>query len=131
MVKEVRWRYVIFHVHSPLDLKAEDLRAALKKHMRSFLGIYGLSKTPLNLMAYDEESKLGILRCAHVSLEIVRAALALFSAADDKPLAFHVMKVSGTYRKARSMASRLAEKLKSHWAELEAGMKKPSQATEA
>jgi hypothetical protein len=41
------------------------------------------------------------------------------------------MKVSGTYKKAKLRVTRLAEKLKSHWAELEAGMKKPSQATEA
>jgi RNase P/RNase MRP subunit POP5 len=131
MVKEVRWRYVIFHVHSPLSLKSEDLRAALKKHMRVFLGIYGLSRNLFKLMAYDEENKLGILKCAHESLEVIRAALALLSTIDGKPSAIHVMKVSGTYKKAKLRVTRLAEKLKSHWAELEAGMKKPSQATEA
>jgi len=131
MVKEVRWRYVIFHVHSPLNLRVEDLRVTLKKHMRSFLGTYGLSKNPLKLMAYDEVNKVGILKCPHMSLEIIRAALALLSTINDEPLAIHVMKVSGTYKKAKLIASQLARKLKFHWAELEAGMKKPSQATEA
>jgi RNase P/RNase MRP subunit POP5 len=131
MVKEVRWRYVIFHVHSPLNLKVEDLRVTLKKHMRSFLGTYGLSKNPFKLMAYDEENKIGILKCSHTSLDIIRAALALLSAINDEPSAIHVMKVSGTYKNAKSIASRLTKKLKSYRAELEAGMKRPSQATEA
>ncbi|MCC6042072.1 MAG: Rpp14/Pop5 family protein [Candidatus Verstraetearchaeota archaeon] len=131
MVKEVRWRYVIFHVHSPLSLASEDLRAALRRHMKAFLGTYGLSRNPFKLMDYDEENKLGILKCAHESLEVIRAALALLSAINGEPSAIHVMKVSGTYKKAKSRAARLAEKLKSYWTELEAGMKKPSQATEA
>lgn len=131
MVKEVRWRYVIFHVHSPLILKLEDLKAALKRHMRAFLGTYGLSRSSFKLMTYDEESKLGILRCSHDSLETIRVALALLSTINGEPSSIHVMKVVGTYRKAKSRATQLAEKLKSYWAELEAGMKKPSQATEA
>ena len=131
MVREVRWRYLIFHVHSPLNLKSEDLKTALKKHMKSFLGVYGLSRNTFKLMTYDEENKLGILKCAQQSLEVIRAALALLSTINGEPSAIHVMKVSGTYKKARLRAFRLAERLKSHWAELEAGMKKPSQATEA
>jgi len=131
MVKEVRWRYLIFHVHSPLSLKTEDLKVALKNHLRTFLGTYGLSKNPFRLMAYDEESKLGILKCPHRSLEVIKVALALLSTINGEPSAIHVVKVSGTLKKAKSKASQLAEKLKFRWNELEAGMKKPSQATEA
>ncbi|MEM4576757.1 MAG: Rpp14/Pop5 family protein [Candidatus Nezhaarchaeales archaeon] len=130
MVKEVRWRYLIIHIHSPLNLKGEDLSDILRKHFRSFLGIYGLSKHPFKIVAYNELSKIGILKCPHNSLTMIRAAIALLSSTRDGPLAAHVVRVSGTLKKARSIANRFAEKLKSYLEELESGMKKPSQATE-
>ncbi|MDH5815772.1 MAG: Rpp14/Pop5 family protein [Candidatus Nezhaarchaeota archaeon] len=130
MVKEVRWRYIVFHLHSPLSPKVEELDSVLRKHIKSFLGSYGLSKNPFKLIMYDEKSKLGILRCPHKSLEVIRLALALLHSIGGMPSAIHVAKVSGTLKKARSITLELAEKLKSYWEELEAGMKKPSQATE-
>ncbi|MEM0232950.1 MAG: Rpp14/Pop5 family protein [Candidatus Nezhaarchaeales archaeon] len=130
MVKEVRWRYIIFHLHSPLSLKVEELNNVLKKHLRSFLGSYGLSKNPFKLIMYDEKSKLGILRCPHKSLEVISLGLALLSSIGGVSSAIHVARVTGTLKKARSITLELAEKLKSYWEELEVGMKKPSQATE-
>ncbi|MHC1600759.1 MAG: Rpp14/Pop5 family protein [Candidatus Nezhaarchaeales archaeon] len=131
MVKDVRWRYLIFHLHTPSNPKPENIKSTLKKHLRTFLGIHGLSKSPFKLMIYDEQNKLGIIRCPHTSVIAMRAALALLNNIDGEPSSIHIVKSTGTFKKARTLAKEIAEKLKSHWGELEMGMKKPSQATES
>ncbi|MDI9619931.1 MAG: Rpp14/Pop5 family protein [Candidatus Nezhaarchaeota archaeon] len=130
MVKRIRWRYLVLHVHAPLDLEARDLERSLRGHIRMFLGVYGLSRCPFKLVAYDREGKIGIVRCPHDSVEALRAALAFLSDIGGVPSSLHVVKSSGTIKKARKVVEGYVEKLKSHWALLELGMKKPSQATE-
>jgi len=131
MVKDVRWRYLIFHLHTPSNPKTENVKNTLKRHLRSFLGIYGLSRAPLKFMMYDEVNKLGIIRCPHNTVVTIRAALALLNNVDGQSASIHIAKSTGTLRKARALVKEIAEKLKSYWSELEVGMKKPSQATES
>lgn len=61
-------------------------------------GEYGASRTGLALIDYDTEKKFAILRTAHTTLSMVRAALASITKIGDKPVAVHVLKVSGTIR---------------------------------
>ena len=61
-------------------------------------GEYGASRTGLALIDYDAEKKLAILRAVHTSIGNVRAALASITKIHDKPVAVHVLTVSGTIR---------------------------------
>ncbi|RLF07913.1 MAG: hypothetical protein DRJ60_01600 [Thermoprotei archaeon] len=131
MVKDIRWRYLIFHLHTPSNPRIESIKNALKKHLRSFLGVQGLSRAPFKLIMYDEHNKLGIIRCPHNAVTIIRAALALLDSIDGESASIHIAKSTGTLKKARILTKEIAEKLKSYWSELEVGMKKPSQATES
>ncbi len=95
-----------------------------------FLGTLGMAKHSIMIMSYDEMQKLGVIRCSHDAVTLIRAALALLNNVNGEPASLHIMKSTGTFKKAKFLLKELSEKLKSHWSELEAGMKRPSQATE-
>jgi ribonuclease P/MRP protein subunit POP5 len=68
-------------------------------------GEYGASQAGLTLIDYDVERRLLVVRAAHTTLDMVRAALASITRIQDKPVAVHVITVSGTiktlYRKIK------------------------------
>lgn len=130
MVRRIRWRYLIFHVHTPSNPKLEDVVNAMKKYLRAFLGIQGLSDVFFKLIMYDDNNKLGIIKCPHFSVMRIRAALALMRSINGMPSSMHIVRSTGTLKKAKALVNEISERLKSHWRELEVGMKKPSQATE-
>ena len=129
-MKRVRWRYIIFHLHTTGSPSLEDVKKALKRSFRCLFGVYGLSLCQLKVISYDETSKLGVLKCPHKGVPMVRASIALLSDIAGNPSSIHVVAISGTLKRAMMRLNFASEKLKSHWREVEEGMKKPSQATE-
>jgi len=61
-------------------------------------GENGASQTGLALIDYDAAKKLAILRTVHTTVDVVRAALASMTKIRDKPVAVHVLAVSGTIK---------------------------------
>jgi RNase P/RNase MRP subunit POP5 len=61
-------------------------------------GEYGASQAGLTLIDYDVERRLLVVRAAHTTLDMVRAALASITRIQDKPAAIHVLTVSGTIK---------------------------------
>lgn len=61
-------------------------------------GEYGASRTGLALIDYDVEKKLAILRIVHTAVDMVRASLASLTKIRDKPVAIHILAVSGTIK---------------------------------
>jgi len=61
-------------------------------------GEYGASRTWLTLINYDMEKKLAIMRTTHTSLEMIRTALASITKIGNKPVAIHILTISGTIK---------------------------------
>jgi RNase P/RNase MRP subunit POP5 len=61
-------------------------------------GEYGASKTGLTLIDYNGEKQFAIIRCTLAAVDMVRASLASITKAGNKPLALHVILVSGTIK---------------------------------
>jgi ribonuclease P/MRP protein subunit POP5 len=61
-------------------------------------GEYGASRSGLTLIGYDAEKGLAVIRTLHTTVEMVRAALASITRIRDRPVAVHVLTISGTIR---------------------------------
>jgi RNase P/RNase MRP subunit POP5 len=61
-------------------------------------GEYGASRVGLSLIDFDVEGKFAVVRVAHTGVDMVRTALASITRIGDKPVAVHVVRVSGTIR---------------------------------
>jgi len=64
-------------------------------------GEYGASQVNLIPIEVDPERNYAILRCSHKALEMVRASLASITEINAKPVAIHVVGVSGTLKSLR------------------------------
>jgi len=61
-------------------------------------GEYGASRTGLTLIDYDMEKRFAVIRTVHTAVDMVRTALASITRVGNKPVAIHVVRVSGTIR---------------------------------
>lgn len=77
---------------------SREFMSAVWDAVLSLYGECGASRTGLALIDYDAEKKLAILRTVHTAVEVVRAALASITKIRDKPVAVHVLAVSGTIK---------------------------------
>jgi RNase P/RNase MRP subunit POP5 len=61
-------------------------------------GEVGASQAGLYLVRFDEKTRIGVLRCSHLSLPVVRAAVASITRIGDAKAAVHVLRVAGTLK---------------------------------
>jgi len=61
-------------------------------------GEYGASQARLALISFDGERKQAILRASLDVVDNVRTAIASITSISDKPVAVHVLAVSGTVK---------------------------------
>jgi len=77
---------------------SKELMDAVWSAISKLYGEYGASRTGLTLIDYDVERRIAVVRILHTAVDMVRAALASITKIDDKPVAIHVLTVSGTIR---------------------------------
>ncbi|HXX87178.1 MAG TPA: Rpp14/Pop5 family protein [Candidatus Acidoferrum sp.] len=77
---------------------AEGFMDAVWSAIIRLYGEHGASQTWLNLMRYDKERKLAIIRVTNDASSMVRTALALATRICDKPASLHVVSASGTLK---------------------------------
>jgi len=94
----MRRRYLALKIDSNETFSSRELIGTVWDAILKLYGEYGASRTGLALIDYDAEKKFAILRTAHTTVDMVRAALASITKIGDKPVAVHVLKVSGTIR---------------------------------
>jgi ribonuclease P/MRP protein subunit POP5 len=94
----MRRRYLALKINSNETFSSREFMGAAWDAILKLYGEYGASRTGLALIDYDAEKKFAILRTAHTAVDKVRAALASITKIGDKPVAIHVLKVSGTIR---------------------------------
>lgn len=71
---------------------------AVQDSVCKLFGEYGASKANIRLIKGPRKKGQVVIRCSHIMLEKVRAAVASILEVDGKPVAIHVLGVSGTLR---------------------------------
>jgi len=96
--KGVRRRYLALKIDSDEAFSSREFVNAVCSNVLKLFGEYGASQTGLVLVDYDEEESFAVVRCAHRAVETVRTAVASITKIGDKPVAIHVLKISGTLK---------------------------------
>jgi len=98
LLKKTRARYLALTIDSDEMFGSREFTGAVWDAVLRLYGECGASRTGLALIDYDVEKKLAILRTVHTAVDMVRAALASLTKIRDKPVAVHVLAVSGTLK---------------------------------
>jgi len=106
-LKIVKRRYLAVSIDSHEALGSRDFMDAVWGAVSRLFGEYGASQAGLSLIDYYETKKLVVIRTWHKTLEMVRTALASITQIGKKPVALHVLAVSGTIK---ALHKRLDEK---------------------
>jgi RNase P/RNase MRP subunit POP5 len=77
---------------------SKEFMDAVWSAVSKLYGEYGASRAGLTLIDYDVEKRFAVIRTAHTALEMVRTALASITRIGDRPVAIHVLTVSGTIK---------------------------------
>jgi RNase P/RNase MRP subunit POP5 len=102
MVTIKRDRYVAFRILSGLkSIKESSIKSSIWKLYQTLYGLFESSGSGLFFEDYNEETKLGIMKCTHTSLPQLLTVLAVISEVDDVKILFQILNVSGTINKAR------------------------------
>lgn len=105
MSRRMRKRYLAFKVVSEQPVSKGDVADAVWNAVLRLFGEYGASQANLALIEYDQEKSWGIIRCSHRAVEMVRASIASVTEINEKPVAIHVLGVSGTLKALRRKVS--------------------------
>lgn len=101
MFGRVRRRYLALKVEGEKPSSERDLVRAIWNSILQLFGEYGASQTNLYLVEFNPEDGYAILRCSHKTVDMVRAAIATITRVNEKPVAIHVVRVSGTLKSLR------------------------------
>lgn len=94
-------RYIALKVDSDGSPSQKEVVDAIWGALLKLFGEYGASRSGLAPISYDLESKIGIVRVAHMEVEKLRAALASITKVGAAAASIHVLSVSGTLRALR------------------------------
>jgi len=97
-LKSVRRRYLALEIDSDGLFDSREFLDAVWGAVLKLYGEYGASHAGLALIDYDMEKRFAILRTVHTAVDMVRTALASMTRIGNKPVAIHVLTVSGTIR---------------------------------
>jgi len=96
-MKIERQRYVRFKLFTerPMVIDAKQLSQFIWRQYNGLFGEIKSGKAGFWITDYDERTQEGTIRCAHVVLDELVAALTLLIAIDDVPVAIDTIKTSG------------------------------------
>jgi len=98
--ERLRRRYLAIKLETEETFEKRKIINAIWDSIYQLFGEYGASKTGLSMIEHKEE-KLLMLRCHHKAVDMIRAAIAFITKIEDKPIAMHVIAVSGTIKALR------------------------------
>lgn len=98
MIKREKRRYLALHVVSEQALEKFTVFNAVKASVLGLFGEYGASKANLKQVTFFPEKNQVVIRCSHLMLEQVRAAVATIVEINKTPAAVNVLAVSGTLK---------------------------------
>jgi len=98
LLKRVRRRYLAIAIESDGSFGSSEFMEVVWGAVLKLYGECGASRAGLSLIDFDIEKKSAVLRTGHNALEMVRAALASITKLGSRPMAVHVLAVSGTIK---------------------------------
>lgn len=98
MIKRDKRRYLALNITNNQPLNDHAIIDAVQASVFRLFGEYGTSKANIKLIASLPEERQIVIRCSHGMLEKVRAAIVSILELEGKPVAMHVMGVSGTLK---------------------------------
>ena len=98
MIKQEKRRYLALQVVGQQNLEDFAVFNAVKNSVLKLFGEHGASKANLKQIEYYPEKKQVIIRCSHLMLVQVRAAIATIIEINGINTAVHVLGVSGTLK---------------------------------
>jgi len=93
-----RHRYLWIAVRGDTSFAYNDVAEAIQRSVLNLFGVEGLSLAEPKLIDFDEGVQSGILRCNHLQLDNLRAALAHVTSIEGSAAAIHVLNASGTIK---------------------------------
>jgi len=104
LLKRIRRRYLALEIDSGELFDSREFMDAVWSAVLKLYGEYGASRAGLTLIDYDMEKRFAVIRTVHTAVDMVRTALASMTRIGNKPVAIHILRVSGTikslYKKA-------------------------------
>ena len=97
-MKSVRRRYLALEIDTDELFDSREFMDAVWSAVLRLYGEYGASRAGLSLIDYDMEKRFAVIRTVHTTVDMVRTALASITRIGSKPVAVHVVRVSGTIR---------------------------------
>lgn len=98
MLKRVKRRYLALDVDSTETFDSKKLMDTFWAAITKLYGEYGASRSGLTFIDYNSERRFIIIRVANAAIDMVRASLASITKIDNKPVAVHILAISGTIK---------------------------------
>jgi len=96
VIKREKRRYLALNVESEQPFDEREVLDAVHVSVFRLFGEYGASKADIKMIKAVPEKRQLVLRCSHLMLEKVRAAIVSTVEVDGKTASVHVVGVSGT-----------------------------------
>jgi RNase P/RNase MRP subunit POP5 len=97
-LKGIRRRYLALEIDSDELFDSREFMDAVWGAVLKLYGEYGASRAGLALIDSDMEKRFAVIRTMHTTVDMVRTALASMTKIGNKPVAIHVLTVSGTIK---------------------------------
>ena len=101
----MRRRYLHLMIVSEQVINEKDVIDAIWSAILRLFGEYGASQVNLALIEYDPQKSHVVVRCLHKALEMVKASIASITEINGKPVAVHIVRVSGTLKALHKKAA--------------------------
>ena len=98
VIKRDKKRYLALEIANNQPLNEHAILDAVQASVLRLFGEYGASKANLKLIKSIPEKRQVVICCSHAVLEKVRAAIVSILEVEGKPVAIHVVGVSGTLK---------------------------------
>jgi ribonuclease P/MRP protein subunit POP5 len=98
VIKREKRRYLALNFESEQPFNENEMFTAVQASILRLFGEYGVSKADIKLIKSNPEKNQLVLRCSHLMLEKVRAAITSIVEVAGLPAAVHVVGVSGTLK---------------------------------
>jgi RNase P/RNase MRP subunit POP5 len=98
LTRVVRRRYLALKVDCDEPLESTALSDAVWNAVLRLFGEVGASQAGLFLVRFDAKKRVGVLRCTHTALPLVRASVASLTRIGNMKVAVHVLRVAGTLK---------------------------------
>ncbi len=96
-------RYLVFKVFSEYPIDFDTLSHAIYSSLLEFSGELntGLSRIWIMKDLWNEKEQIGVIRCSHTAVELVRSSLILLERIGDSKVSIRILGVSGTIEGAK------------------------------